>query len=289
MIALGSDHGGFALKQEIMKHFDEQGIEYRDFGCYDESSVHYPIYAKKVAKAVLSGECEKGILVCSTGLGISMAANRFAGIRAADVKSGDVSSLRDIAQKGYEKRISKELMLMKQSLETFIRNYNVPKLSEVYEHMANGRKALIEPLIETDEMFINRWQNVIYEELKFYDETEFYTGGGIRVRSKSELIIANMLEQYGIPYKYEKPLHLRGTGEVRPDFSCLKVRSRKEVIWEHFGMLDNLTYANKNVAKLASYHQNGFYVGENLITTFETSQNQISSKLIKGMIEQYLL
>ncbi len=205
------------------------------------------------------------------------------------VKSGDVSSLRDIAQKGYEKRISKELMLMKQSLETFIRNYNVPKLSEVYEHMANGRKALIEPLIETDEMFINRWQNVIYEELKFYDETEFYTGGGIRVRSKSELIIANMLEQYGIPYKYEKPLHLRGTGEVRPDFSCLKVRSRKEVIWEHFGMLDNLTYANKNVAKLASYHQNGFYVGENLITTFETSQNQISSKLIKGMIEQYLL
>jgi ribose 5-phosphate isomerase B len=83
MIALGSDHGGFALKQEIMKHFDEQGIEYRDFGCYDESSVHYPIYAKKVAKAVLSGECEKGILVCSTGLGISMAANRFAGIRAA--------------------------------------------------------------------------------------------------------------------------------------------------------------------------------------------------------------
>jgi len=83
MIALGCDHGGFALKQEIMKHLDEQGIAYRDYGCYDEASVHYPIYAKAVAKAILSGECEKGILVCSTGLGISMAANRFAGIRAA--------------------------------------------------------------------------------------------------------------------------------------------------------------------------------------------------------------
>lgn len=61
------------------------------------------------------------------------------------------------------------------------------------------------------------------------------------------------------------------------------------MIWEHFGMMDNVSYAIKNVTKLACYHQNGFYVGENLITTFETSQNQISSKLIKGMIEHYLL
>lgn len=205
------------------------------------------------------------------------------------VKVSEIRSLCDIAQKDYEKRISKELLAMKHDLESFLRNYDVHKLNEVYEHMANGRKALIDPLIETDEMFMKRWQDAVYEEMQFYDETELYTYGGIRVRSKSELIIANMLEQYGIPFKYEKPLQLRGMGEVRPDFSCLKVRSRKEVIWEHFGMMDNLTYANKNVTKLACYHQNGFYVGENLITTFETSQNQISSKLIRGMIEQYLL
>ena len=205
------------------------------------------------------------------------------------VKKAERLSLRDIAQKGYEKRIRKELLAMRQNLEFFIRNYNVRKVNEVYERMGNGRKALIDPLIETDEMFIKRWQDIVYEEMQFYDETELYTYGGIRVRSKSELIIANMLEQYGVPFKYEKPLQLRGMGEVRPDFSCLKVKSRKEVIWEHFGMMDNLTYANKNVTKLACYHQNGFYVGENLITTFETSQNQISSKLIRGMIEQYLL
>ncbi|MBR5348887.1 MAG: hypothetical protein IK125_06605 [Lachnospiraceae bacterium] len=205
------------------------------------------------------------------------------------IKASELSSLREIAQKGYEKRARKELMAMKQNLEFFIRNYNVQKLNEIYECMAKGRKALIEPLIETDEMFLTHWQNSTFEEMQFYDETEFYTCNGIRVRSKSELIIANMLEQYSIPYKYEKPLHLKGMGEVRPDFSCLKVKSRKEVIWEHFGMMDNMTYANKNVTKLTCYHQNGFYVGENLITTFETSQNQISSKLIKGMIEQYLL
>ena len=205
------------------------------------------------------------------------------------IRASEIPQLCDIAQKGYEKRIRKELLAMKQNLEFFIRNYNVRKVDEVYERMANGRKALIDPLIETDEMFIKRWQDAVYEEMQFYDETELYTYGGIRVRSKSELIIANMLEQYGIPFKYEKPLQLRGMGEVRPDFSCLKVKSRQEGIWEHFGMMDNLTYANKNVTKLACYHQNGFYVGENLITTFETSQNQISSKLIRGMIEQYLL
>lgn len=83
MIALGSDHGGFALKQEIMKHLEERGIEYEDFGCYDESSCDYPVYAKKVAKAIVEGKCEKGILICGTGIGISITANKIRGIRAA--------------------------------------------------------------------------------------------------------------------------------------------------------------------------------------------------------------
>lgn len=83
MLALGCDHGGFALKQVIVKHLEELGIAYKDFGCYDTASVHYPIYAKKVAEAVQSGECDRGILVCSTGIGISIAANRHPGVRAA--------------------------------------------------------------------------------------------------------------------------------------------------------------------------------------------------------------
>ena len=83
MIALGSDHGGFALKQEIMAHLKERGLEFKDYGSYDEQSVDYPVYAKKVAEAILSGECEKGILICGTGIGISIAANKVKGIRAA--------------------------------------------------------------------------------------------------------------------------------------------------------------------------------------------------------------
>ncbi len=83
MIAIASDHGGFALKQEIMAWLAQQGLEYRDFGCYEEKACDYPEYARAVAHAILEGECEKGILLCGTGIGISIAANRIPGIRAA--------------------------------------------------------------------------------------------------------------------------------------------------------------------------------------------------------------
>jgi ribose 5-phosphate isomerase B len=83
MIALGCDHGGFALMQEIKSHLDELGLEYRDFGTYSAESCDYPVYAEAAARAVASGECDRGILVCGTGIGISMAANKIKGIRAA--------------------------------------------------------------------------------------------------------------------------------------------------------------------------------------------------------------
>ena len=83
MLAIGSDHGGFDLKEEVKKHLDELGVEYIDCGCFDHSSVNYPEYAHKVAGKIQSGECDRGILICSTGIGISMAANRHKGVRAA--------------------------------------------------------------------------------------------------------------------------------------------------------------------------------------------------------------
>ena len=84
MIAFGCDHGGFELKEEILAYLDKEGIEYKDFGCYDRTSCDYPDIAKPVAEAVASGECEKGILICGTGIGITIAANRYEGIRAAN-------------------------------------------------------------------------------------------------------------------------------------------------------------------------------------------------------------
>lgn len=83
MIAIGSDHGGYALKQQLMKHLTDLGLEYKDYGTYSEESCDYPIYAEAVAHAVAGGEAERGILICGTGIGMSMAANKIHGIRCA--------------------------------------------------------------------------------------------------------------------------------------------------------------------------------------------------------------
>lgn len=83
MIAIGSDHGGYDLKQVVIGYLEEQGIAYKDFGCYDKNSCDYPMFGKAAAEAVASGECEKGIVVCTTGIGISMAANKVKGVRCA--------------------------------------------------------------------------------------------------------------------------------------------------------------------------------------------------------------
>ena len=83
MIALGCDHGGYELMQEVKKHLEERDLEYKDYGCNGPESVDYPVYGKKVAEAIVNGECEKGILICGTGIGISITANKFKGIRAA--------------------------------------------------------------------------------------------------------------------------------------------------------------------------------------------------------------
>ena len=83
MIGIGSDHGGFALKEAIKKHLEERGLEYRDYGTYSNASCDYPVYGRAVAKAVAAGECELGILICGTGIGISITANKVHGIRAA--------------------------------------------------------------------------------------------------------------------------------------------------------------------------------------------------------------
>lgn len=83
MIAIGCDHGGFSLKKEIIRYLEEKEIAYKDYGCYDAVSCDYPVYGRAVAEAVASKECEKGVLICGTGIGMSMVANKVRGVRCA--------------------------------------------------------------------------------------------------------------------------------------------------------------------------------------------------------------
>ena len=83
MIALGSDHGGFELKEAVKKHLQERGLEFKDFGTYDLNSCDYPEFGRAAAEAVANGECDRGIVICTTGIGISIVANKVEGIRCA--------------------------------------------------------------------------------------------------------------------------------------------------------------------------------------------------------------
>ena len=92
-IALGSDHGGFDLKQAVIEHLKERGTEYKDFGCYDKSSCDYPVYGRAAAKAVASGEFDRGIVICTTGIGISITAYKVKGIRCALCTSEELAKM----------------------------------------------------------------------------------------------------------------------------------------------------------------------------------------------------
>ncbi len=100
MIALGSDHAGYELKQIVIKHLIDRGLDFKDYGTYSEDSCDYAIFAQKAANAVAAGECDKGLLFCGTGVGISIAANKVNGIRAcccSDLFSAEATRLHNNA------------------------------------------------------------------------------------------------------------------------------------------------------------------------------------------------
>ena len=92
-VAIGCDHGGIVLKESVIGTLKRLGADVVDLGCYDESSVDYPLYGEKVAKAVASGECDLGVVMCGTGIGISIAANKVKGVRAAVVTNTYMAKL----------------------------------------------------------------------------------------------------------------------------------------------------------------------------------------------------
>lgn len=205
------------------------------------------------------------------------------------IKEKDIELARQLAQKDYDKKVfccaEKELHAINKYL------LSCPKTSveEIYEGLHVARQKMIVPIKETDKEYVRKWQEEKYQVKAFHEDTpELYTAKGERVRSKSELIIADMLNQQGIPYKYEYPLYLRGIGKVYPDFTVLNISKRKEIFWEHFGMMDDPVYTEAAVKKIATYEQNGVFPGENLILTYETRKQPINQKLVRSLIEHYL-
>ena len=142
---------------------------------------------------------------------------------------------------------------------------------------------------ETESQFVESWGSVEYEGKGFrMDLPELYTAKGERVRSKSEVMIADLLNKEAIPYRYEYPLYLKGFDLVYPDFTVLNVKKRKEIYWEHFGMMDDSEYVEKAMKKITVYAQNGIFPGINLIVTFETRKTPLNQKMAMLVIKEYL-
>ena len=197
---------------------------------------------------------------------------------------------RGLAQKDYDSKLvstaKKELKLITKYLDFAEAN----DMSKVFDDLSNKRKELVKPFRLPDEDYIKIWTERDYDRMGFEnDSAEYYSNNGIRVRSKSEIIIANMLEKYNVPFRYEYPLKLNRKWTVRPDFTCLNVRTRQEFIWEHFGMMDDEEYANKNITKISNYEEGGYLSGRNLIMTFESLRCPLNTNIVKLMINTYLI
>ena len=213
-----------------------------------------------------------------------------------------------LAQKEYEQRVldslRKEWKLLKKiqrlySMETMPAKSREPECccewyygpeEGIWSKLPEARKVLVRPFVQTRENYVEEWLSESYEPMPFYeDDPEYVSDNGIRVRSKTELIIINMLEKRNIPFCYERPLYLQGMGEVHPDFTVSNVRKRKTLYWEHLGMMDDPEYYHKALRKIEAYEKNGYFPGTDLILTHETSERPVSTRILEKTIETYLL
>ena len=160
------------------------------------------------------------------------------------------------------------------------------KLSEIYRKLGKGKQGLVQPFELSDEQYRALWEQCEYDG-KGFDETatEIYTERGERVRSKSEKIIADKLYRENIAYRYEYPLKLSNGVVVYPDFTILDEIRRRNIIFEHFGMMDNEEYANNAISKMQMYAKEGYVLGDNLFVTMETSTRPLDSRMLDGIVE----
>lgn len=195
-----------------------------------------------------------------------------------------------LAQKDYDLRFVKVMKEQRNKLCKAIKLLSSINFLKVYDELSEARKKLVHPYVLTDEQYVEKWLSVEYSGKEWFDDNSvLITERGEKVRSKTEKILADKFYSMGIPYRYEYPVNLKGYGTVYPDFVLLNVRERKEVYFEHFGMMDYPEYCQKAILKLENYMRNGIYIGKNLLVTFETFRNPLDMKTVEQMLKEFIL
>lgn len=193
-----------------------------------------------------------------------------------------------LAQKEYDQNLLKEIEKREKKISRILELLPERGLEEAYEKLSPSRKELVIPYVLTDEQYIQQWMNVSYVGKVFSEEApSFLTVRGEKVRSKSEKIIADKLYSMGIPYRYEYPLNLKGYGTVYPDFTLLDIASRREVYLEHLGMMDDVEYCEKALAKIQNYAKHGIFSGKSLLLTFETRYRPLRIEYLEQLLEEF--
>lgn len=210
------------------------------------------------------------------------------------IKKENISLARELAQKHYYAAIRPVLERNLEVLKNFIKQYQVQELEKVYNGLSNERKNLIAPLLNSKEERIRQWKEEQYEKNNSYAENLRYeTEQGDFVRSKSEVIIANILYHHrnDIWYKYERPLDVLIDGKIRtiyPDFTIINIHMGRMIYWEHAGRMDDPHYANDFVKKVNIYISNNLLPGRDVFFTYESQSNSLEISVIKKLVENIL-
>ena len=226
-----------------------------------------------------------------TQYGIYLNENNESKLKYLSVKEKKL--IQELQQKSYNEKIlfvlKKQVSCLRKTL-SFLKEES-PEV--VFNHLSEEKQKLTIPVTLSNEEYAKQWQSKKYEAPGFSENSlPYVTQSGLRVRSKSEIIIADLLQQKKVPFLYESPLELKtfyGKKIFHPDFCCLNLRTRQEFYWEHFGMMDDPEYSANAVGKLKIFNENHFKQGKNLIITMESQSNPLTAKETLRVIEDFLM
>lgn len=204
------------------------------------------------------------------------------------ISTDDIDLIKEIGKNNYEIKLHKILLKRIEIVNKFIKKLKRLDLSEVYNNLHPGRKAIVNPIEASYEVMLDKWINQKYIFLDFPIKPDLESKNGEFMRSKSELILADLFHDYNLKYKYEKKLVLRNNITYYPDFTFLG-KDLTEIYWEHFGKMNDLEYINQFIYKIKNYEKNNIKLWDNLIVTFESEEIPFNRNYARYLIEKYLL
>lgn len=193
-------------------------------------------------------------------------------------------------QKSYDEKIVKAIEKEINNISSFLLNSEkyLNQIEQIFNSYPEEFKSSIESIELPQDDYLKYWLSIPFENKSISDNVPVYeTNKGERVRSKSELNIANALYRHGIPYKYECPLMLKSGAIIYPDFTVLDLTNRRELYWEHRGMMDDREYAKHTVQRIREYERSNIWPGKTLILTEETSAAPFGTNEIDAVIRHY--